>query len=58
MMYDLLKVNDEGEVVATGHFDVENVDRHWLLQEDLVSISFIFIFNPIFLNPIIITTYY
>ena len=55
MMYDL-KVNDEGEVVATGHFDVENVDRHWFLQEDLFSISFIFIFNPIFLNPIIITT--
>lgn len=38
IMYDL-QVNGEGNVVATGHFDVEYVDRHWLLQEDLGTLS-------------------
>ena len=41
MMYDFLKVNDEGRLVATGHFDVENIDRHWLLEKDLVSFFFL-----------------
>ena len=44
MMYDL-QVNDKGKVVATGPFDVENVDLHWLLREDLVNVFTIFVFK-------------
>ena len=39
-MYDFLKVDEDGrDMVATGHLDVENIDLHWYLEEDLVSNS-------------------
>lgn len=40
VMYDFLKVDEGGrDIVATGHLDVENIDLHWYLEEDLVSNS-------------------